>query len=189
MRGKLILLTAPSGTGKTTIVRRVLKCFDNLEFSISACSREKRKGEVEGENYYFLSKEEFKKKIELNEFLEFEQVYKDHFYGTLKKQVEDSLKMNKNLIFDIDVNGTIKIKNIYPKNSLSIFLDPPSIDELRDRLEKRGSEDAKSIKIRLSKAEEEIAKKDRFDFVLINDDLEKTFSKVRKLIEVFLEKR
>ena len=185
MRGKLIVLTAPSGTGKTTIVKRLLDYFDNLEFSVSACSRDKRKGEIDGENYYFISKEEFKNKIETGEFVEFEEVYKDHFYGTLKSEVDKKLDIGKNIIFDIDVKGAINIQKKFHSNCLSIFLKPPSIIELKKRLKKRGTEDAKSIEFRLDKAKEEMRSMGSFDFVVINSNLEKAFEQTKEIIQNF----
>ena len=156
--GKLIVFSAPSGSGKTTIVRHLLKQKElDLEFSISATSRERRGEEVDGKDYYFLSFEEFKKKIKNDEFLEWEEVYRDNFYGTLKTEVERIWAKGKHVIFDIDVSGGLRIKRKFPKETLAIFVKPPSIDELKIRLKNRKTESSDKINMRIAKASAELA--------------------------------
>ena len=186
-QGKLIVFSAPSGSGKTTIVRHLLKHKElNLEFSISATSRERRGNEVDGKDYYFLSFEEFKKKIKNDEFLEWEEVYRDNFYGTLKSEVERIWAMGKHVIFDIDVSGGLRIKRKYPDQTLAVFVKPPSIDELKIRLKKRQTESADKINMRIAKASAELATAPLFDAVLVNEDLEKAFSESYILVSNFL---
>lgn len=179
---KLIVLSAPSGAGKTTIVRYLLENFKNLSFSISATSRQKREGEIEGKDYYFLSKEKFRDKINNNEFLEWEEVYKDNFYGTLLSEIHRIWKENKSIIFDIDVKGALNIKKQFPKDTITIFISPPSLEELENRLRNRATEMEENIIKRISKAKEEMSYKDKFDKVIINDDLEKAKNKALKII-------
>ena len=172
--GKLIVFSAPSGSGKTTIVRHLLKQKElDLEFSISATSRERRGEEVDGKDYYFLSFEEFKKKIKNDEFLEWEEVYRDNFYGTLKTEVERIWAKGKHVIFDIDVSGGLRIKRKFPKETLAIFVKPPSIDELKIRLKNRKTESSDKINMRIAKASAELATAPLFDKIVINDDLDK----------------
>ena len=186
-QGKLIVFSAPSGSGKTTIVRHLLKHKElNLEFSISATSRERRGNEVDGKDYYFLSFEDFKKKIKNDEFLEWEEVYRDNFYGTLKSEVERIWAMGKHVIFDIDVSGGLRIKRKYPDQTLAVFVKPPSIDELKIRLKKRQTESADKINMRIAKASAELATAPLFDAVLVNEDLEKAFSESYILVSNFL---
>lgn len=186
-QGKLIVFSAPSGSGKTTIVRHLLKHKElNLEFSISATSRERRGNEEDGKDYYFLSFEDFKKKIKNEEFLEWEEVYRDNFYGTLKSEVERIWAMGKHVIFDIDVSGGLRIKRKYPDQTLAVFVKPPSIDELKIRLKKRQTESYDKINMRIAKASAELATAPLFDAVLINDDLEKAFSESYILVSNFL---
>ena len=186
-QGKLIVFSAPSGSGKTTIVRHLLKQKElNLEFSISATSREKRGNEEDGKDYYFLSFEDFKKKIKNDEFLEWEEVYRDNFYGTLKSEVERIWAMGKHVIFDIDVSGGLRIKRKYPDHTLAVFVKPPSIDELKIRLKKRQTESADKINMRIAKASAELATAPLFDAVLINEDLEKALSESYILVSNFL---
>jgi len=186
-QGKLIVFSAPSGSGKTTIVRHLLKHEElNLEFSISATSRERRGNEVDGKDYYFLSFEDFKKKIKNDEFLEWEEVYRDNFYGTLKSEVERIWAMGKHVIFDIDVSGGLRIKRKYPDQTLAVFVKPPSIDELKIRLKKRQTESADKINMRIAKASAELATAPLFDAVLINEDLEKAFSEAYIIVSNFL---
>jgi len=188
--GKLIVFSAPSGSGKTTIVRHLLKQKElNLEFSISATSRERRGNEVDGKDYYFLSFEDFKKKIKNNEFLEWEEVYRDNFYGTLKSEVERIWKMGKHVIFDIDVSGGLRIKRKYPKQTLAIFVKPPSIDELKIRLKKRETENADKINMRIAKASAELATAPLFDTIIVNDDLEKALAESYTLVSNFISKK
>ena len=185
--GKLIVFSAPSGSGKTTIVRHLLGIERlNLEFSISATSREKRGNEKDGVDYYFLTTEEFKKKIKNGEFLEWEEVYRDNFYGTLKSEVERIWTNGKHVIFDIDVSGGLRIKRKYPHETLAIFVKPPSIDELKIRLKKRKTESDDKINMRIAKASAEMATAPLFDVIIVNDDLDKAFQEAEKLVDNFL---
>ncbi|MBP0902632.1 guanylate kinase [Mariniflexile gromovii] len=187
-KGKLIVFSAPSGSGKTTIVRHLLGLKDlNLEFSISATSREKRGTEVDGKDYYFLSLEAFKKNIKNDAFLEWEEVYRDNFYGTLKTEVERIWAMGKNVIFDIDVSGGLRIKRKFPEETLAIFVKPPSIDELKIRLKNRKTETEDKINMRVSKASAELATAPLFDVIVVNDDLEKAFAEAEKLVSDFVK--
>lgn len=186
-KGKLIVFSAPSGSGKTTIVRHLLGIKNlNLEFSISATSREKRGSEVDGKDYYYLSLKEFKNKIKNDEFLEWEEVYRDNFYGTLKTEVERIWAMGKNVIFDIDVSGGLRIKRKYPDETLAIFVKPPSIDELKIRLKNRKTETEDKINMRVAKASAELATAPLFDVVVVNDDLEKALLQAEKLVSDFV---
>ena len=186
--GKLIVFSAPSGSGKTTIVRHLLKQKElDLEFSISATSRERRGEEVDGKDYYFLSFEEFKKKIKNDEFLEWEEVYRDNFYGTLKTEVERIWAKGKHGIFDIDVSGGLRIKRKFPKETLAIFVKPPSIDELKIRLKNRKTESSDKINMRIAKASAELATAPLFDKIVINDDLDIALDEAYKLVSNFLE--
>ena len=185
--GKLIVFSAPSGSGKTTIVRHLLKQKElNLEFSVSATSREKRGEEKDGKDYYFLTSSEFKSKIKNDEFLEWEEVYRDNFYGTLKSEVERIWKKGMHVIFDIDVSGGLRIKRKFPKETLSVFVKPPSIDELKIRLKKRKTESADKINMRVAKASAELATAPLFDVVIENDDLDKALSQSYGLVEKFV---
>lgn len=187
-KGKLIVFSAPSGSGKTTIVRHLLGIKDlNLEFSISAASREKRGDEVDGKDYYYLSLKEFKNKIKNDEFLEWEEVYRDNFYGTLKTEVERIWAMGKNVIFDIDVSGGLRIKRKYPEETLAIFVKPPSIDELKIRLKNRKTESEDKINMRVAKASAELATAPLFDVIVVNDDLEKALIQAEKLVSNFVK--
>ena len=187
-KGKLIVFSAPSGSGKTTIVKHLLRQDKlNLEFSISAASREKRGDEVDGKDYYFLSLEEFKKKIKNEEFLEWEEVYANNFYGTLKTEVERIWAKGKHVIFDIDVSGGLRIKRKFPEETLAIFIKPPSIDELKIRLKKRQTESEDKIKMRVSKASAELATAPLFDVIVVNKDLEKAQSEAYDLIAKFIK--
>ena len=182
---KFIVIAAPSGSGKTTIVNKLIKEKDlDLHFSVSATSRDPRKNEKDGENYFFLTKEEFVRKVSNNEFIEWEEVYKGVFYGTLISELENAKE--KNLIFDIDVIGGLNIKRKFKDQSLTIFIKPPSIDELEKRLKKRNSETDSSIKIRIDKAKNEILLADKFDYIVENDILEKSYRKVFNLVNNFI---
>ncbi|MAQ00219.1 MAG: guanylate kinase [Flavobacteriaceae bacterium] len=184
-KSKFIVIAAPSGSGKTTLVNKLLNESKlDLSFSISATSRNPRSNELDGKNYFFLSKEEFIKKIKNKEFLEWEEVYKDTFYGTLNSELENVVE--KNLIFDIDVIGGLNIKEKFPDQTLTIFIKPPSIDELESRLKKRNSETGSSIKMRIKKAKNEILLADKFDCIVENDILKKSYSKVFKLVNNFI---
>lgn len=188
--GKLIVFSAPSGSGKTTIVRHLLKQKElNLEFSVSATSREKRGEEKDGKDYYFLTSSEFKSKIKNDEFLEWEEVYRDNFYGTLKSEVERIWKKGKHVIFDIDVSGGLRIKRKFPDVTLSVFVKPPSIDELKIRLKKRKTESNDKINMRVAKASAELATAPLFDVVIENDDLEKALSEAYDLVADFVSSK
>ena len=182
---KFIVIAAPSGSGKTTIVNKLIKEKDlDLHFSVSATSRDPRKNEVNGENYFFITKEEFVRKVSNNEFIEWEEVYKGVFYGTLISELKNAKE--KNLIFDIDVIGGLNIKRKFKDQSLTIFIKPPSIDELEKRLKKRNSETDSSIKIRINKAKNEILLADKFDYIVENDILEKSYREVFNLVNNFI---
>ena len=184
-KSKFIVIAAPSGSGKTTIVNKLLNEKNlGLSFSISATSRERRKNEKDGENYFFISKEEFLRRVNNDEFVEWEEVYKEVFYGTLFSELENAKE--KNLIFDIDVIGGLNIKRKFKDQSLTIFIKPPSLDELEKRLKNRNSETDSNIKIRIDKAKDEILFADKFDYVVENDILEKSFKEVYKLVNNFI---
>ncbi len=184
--GKLVILSAPSGSGKTTIARHLLNAEFKLKFSVSACSREKRQGETDGIDYYFLSPQEFRKSIVKNEFLEWEEVYADHYYGTLKSEVERITESGHNVLFDVDVVGGINIKKQYGELALAIFVQPPSIDELEKRLYQRSSDSSEKIRMRIDKAEHEMSFADDFDLVIINDKLEIALKEATQAVSRFL---
>lgn len=185
--GKLIVFSAPSGSGKTTIVRHLLKHQSlNLEFSISATSREPRFGEQDGVHYYFLDLSEFKRRIKEDEFLEWEEVYRDNFYGTLKSEVERIWNEGKNVIFDIDVVGGLDIKEIYPEKTLAVFVKPPSIEELKIRLKKRKTETEDKINMRVAKASIELKTAPQFDHIILNDNLDVALTKAYNLVSDFV---
>ena len=186
MEGKLVIVAGPSGSGKTTIVRHLLGVYPRLAFSISACSRQKRIGEMDGEDYYFLSVEQFKEKISKEEFLEWEEVYPGSYYGTLRSEVERLWKAERDVIFDIDVKGAMHLKKHYPKNSLSIFIQPPSLDTLEQRLRNRKTESAEFFEQRIKKATEELSYAPKFDKVVQNADLHIAFAETDKLVGAFL---
>ena len=186
--GKLIIFSAPSGSGKSTIINYLLKQNLNLAFSISATSRSPRGTEQNGVEYFFLSPEEFRKRIANNEFLEYEEVYQDRFYGTLKSQVEKQLTEGQNVIFDVDVVGGCNIKQFYGERALSVFIQPPSIEELRKRLNGRGTDTPEVIESRIAKAEFELGYAPKFDKVVINDNLEAAQVEALKIISEFLNK-
>lgn len=186
--GKLIVFSAPSGSGKTTIVRHLLKQERfNLDFSISATSRDKRENEVDGEDYYFISLREFKDHIKNDDFLEWEEVYRDNFYGTLKTEVERIWALGKNVIFDIDVVGGLRIKRKFPEQTLSVFVKPPSVDELKIRLKKRQTESDERINMRIAKASVELATAPQFDYIIKNYDLDVALEQSEDLLAAFLE--
>ena len=188
MAGKLIIFSAPSGSGKSTIINYLLTQNLNLAFSISATSRAPRGTEQNGVEYFFLTPEEFKQRIANNEFLEYEEVYKDRFYGTLKAQVEKQLAAGQNVIFDVDVVGGCNIKKFYGDRALSVFIQPPCIDDLRKRLEGRGTDSPEVIESRIAKAEYELGFTGQFDKVVVNDDLETAQKDALKIIREFLNK-
>ena len=187
--GKLIVFSAPSGSGKTTIVKHLLAQEElNLAFSISATNREPRGEEVHGEAYYFISLKDFKNHIKNEDFLEWEEVYRDNFYGTLKKEVHRLWAMGKHVIFDIDVAGGLRIKRKFPERTLSVFVKPPSIDELKIRLKKRKTESDDKINMRIAKASIELATAPQFDQVILNDDLSKALGEAGKSVAQFIAK-
>ena len=188
MAGKLIIFSAPSGSGKSTIINYLLTQNLNLAFSISATSRAPRGTEQNGVEYFFLTPEEFKQRIANDEFLEYEEVYKDRFYGTLKAQVEKQLAAGQNVIFDVDVVGGCNIKKFYGDRALSVFIQPPCIDDLRKRLEGRGTDSPEVIESRIAKAEYELGFTGQFDKVVVNDDLETAQKDALKIIREFLNK-
>lgn len=185
--GKLIIFSAPSGSGKTTIVRHLLEYPElNLAFSISATSREPRGDEQDGKNYYFMSARAFKDHIKNNDFLEWEEVYRDNFYGTLKSEVERLWKQGKNVIFDIDVAGGLRIKKKFPEQTLAVFVKPPSVDELKIRLKKRKTESEDKINMRIAKASVELATAPQFDAIIKNYDLDTAKEEAYKLVADFV---
>ena len=187
MQGKLIVLSAPSGSGKTTIMKYLLEAGLNLEFSISATTRQPRGTEQDGVAYYFLSVEDFKRRIVQGDFLEYEEVYPDKFYGTLKSEVDRILAEGKNVVFDIDCIGGLNVKKIYGDRALSIFVMPPSIQALRERLEKRGTDAPHVIEKRLAKAEYEMSFAPQFDLVVLNDDFDKAKEETYRAIKEFIK--
>lgn len=187
MIGKLIIFSAPSGSGKSTIINYLLTQGLNLAFSISATSRAPRGTEQHGVEYYFLSPEEFKQRIANNEFLEYEEVYENRFYGTLKAPIEKQLKEGYNVVFDVDVVGGCNIKKYYGDRAISIFIQPPSIEELRKRLIGRGTDTMEVIEDRIAKAEFELGFADKFDVVIVNDDLETAKEEALSTLQTFLK--
>ena len=188
MKGKMLIVSAPSGSGKSTIVQWLMQEHPELKlyFSISCTSRAPRGTEQNGVEYFFLTPEEFKAKIENDEFLEYEEVYADRFYGTLKAQVEKQLGEGQNVVFDVDVKGGVNIKKYYGDEALSLFIQPPSVEELRRRLEGRGTDTPEAIAERLAKAEYEMTFAPQFDHVIVNDDLETAEQNTLQIIEQFL---
>ena len=186
-KGKLIVFSAPSGSGKTTIVRHLLGKEDlNLEFSISAATREARGEEVSGKDYYFMSLSDFKTHIKNEDFVEWEEVYRDNFYGTLKSEVERIWALGKNVIFDIDVAGGLRIKHKFPEETLAVFVKPPSVDELKRRLKERSTESEDKINMRIAKAHVELATAPQFDVVIKNYDLDIALEEAYQLVKDFV---
>lgn len=188
MAGKLVIFSAPSGSGKSTIINYLLQQGLNLCFSISATSRAPRGTERDGVEYYFLSPDEFRRRIAAGDFLEYEEVYQDKFYGTLKSEVERILSRGDNVIFDVDVVGGCNIKAAYGDRALSVFIQPPSVEELRRRLVSRGTDAPDVIESRVAKAEYELSFASRFDRVIVNDDLERAEAEVLQTVQDFLGK-
>lgn len=184
--GKIIIITAPSGAGKTSITRYLLKSFPQLAFSISAATRECRFNEVHGKDYYFISEKDFKDKIDNNEFVEWEMVYEGKYYGTLRSELERTWLAGKVPVLDIDVKGAIHVQQQYRGHCLSLFIQAPTVDELRKRLESRGTETDESLATRLSKAAYEMSFKDSFNAIIVNDVLENAQRKAKQLVEEFL---
>ena len=188
MKGKLIIFSAPSGSGKTTIVRHLLKTYPNLlAFSVSASTRERRDHEVDGKDYYFLPKREFRERIANNEFAEWEEVYAGNYYGTFKTEIERLWSEGKHVLFDVDVKGGLKLKEIYREDALAVFVKVSSEAEIIRRLSERGTETDKSLETRLGKVRYELSFEDKFDVVLVNDDLEETLRKAEKLVLDFIQ--
>jgi len=187
MKGKLLIFSAPSGAGKTTIVQHLLKLNLGLEFSISAASRTKRANEEHGKDYYFLSPDEFRQKIENQEFIEWEEVYPGQYYGTLKQEVERIRNNGKHVVFDVDVKGGLNIKKLYGKDALAVFVMSPSFSVLEERLRNRSTEDEASLQKRLNKAIEETGYAEKFDIVLINNKLADTLVKATEVVTNFLK--
>jgi guanylate kinase len=188
MKPKLIIVSAPSGAGKTSIVKELLKSGLNLEFSISACSRNKRPAETHGCDYYFLGIGGFKEKIKEDAFIEWEEVYKDHFYGTLKSEVDRISQNGKNVIFDVDVVGGLNIKKLYKENALAIFILPPSEQVLKERLRNRNTESEDKLELRMDKAREELTFASRFDVRIVNDKLPLAIEECKNAILNFINK-
>ena len=186
-QGKAIIISAPSGAGKTTLVNKLLDAKLPLLFSISACSRAPREGEEDKKDYYFLSIEEFKEKIKAQDFIEWEEVYQGNFYGTLKKEIERIWKEKKHVVFDVDVVGGISLKEYFKENSISIFIKPPSMEVLSERLKKRNADDRKAIKNRLEKSFEEMKSIDKFDKIIVNDELNISTKNIIETVEKFLK--
>ncbi|MEC4113645.1 guanylate kinase [Myroides pelagicus] len=187
-KGKLIVFSAPSGSGKTTIVKHLLEQKElNLEFSISCTSRSARGEEVNGKDYYFITLDDFKKHIKGDDFLEWEEVYRDNFYGTLKSEVERIWAEGKNVIFDIDVAGGLRIKKKFPEETLAVFVKPPSIDELKIRLKKRSTESEDKINMRIAKASVELATAPQFDMIIKNYDLDTAKAEAIELVKNFIK--
>ena len=188
MKGKLIIFSAPSGAGKTTIVRHLLEKNLNLGFSVSATSRAPRPNEIDGIDYHFLSVDKFKLKIENDEFLEWEEVYKNVYYGTLKSEVEEKRNRGQHVIFDVDVVGGLNIKKFYGNEALAVFVQPPSVEELRNRLKNRSTETEEKIQMRIEKAEHELSFAGRFDVIVINNELEQACNDALMIIRGYLKK-
>ena len=183
---KIILITAPSGSGKTSVVNHLMKKFPQLSFSVSATTRQPRNGEKNGVDYYFISEPEFREKIHNKEFLEWEMVYEGKYYGTLKSDIERIWKQNKIPVLDIDVQGAIHVQQQYPVNTIAIFIQPPSIEELKRRLKLRGSETDQSLRARLNKSGYEMTFKQHFENIIINENFEKDCKKSDKIVGDFL---
>ncbi|MEL6864284.1 MAG: guanylate kinase [Bacteroidota bacterium] len=182
---KLIIITAPSGAGKTTIVRHLLERFEELDFSVSATNREKRYYEEDGRDYYFISTEKFQQLIEEDAFVEWEEVYDNQYYGTLKSEVERLWKANKSIIFDIEVKGATNIKRTYPDQSLAIFVKPPSPEILFERLRNRKTESEESLRKRIKRATEELTYENKFDRILVNDILNEALAEAEEMVRDF----
>jgi guanylate kinase len=187
INGKCLIVCAPSGAGKTTIVRHLLKTFEHISFSVSAASREPRPGEVDGVHYHFISVDDFKQKISAGEFIEWEEVYSEQYYGTLKSEIRSIWEKGHHVIFDVDVEGGVNLKNEFGDAALAIFIRPPSIEVLEQRLQSRGTETPESLKKRLAKAEKELSYENRFDVTVVNNVLEKACERAEELVREFLK--
>lgn len=182
----MVIFTAPSGAGKTSLVRHILQQRDDLAFSVSACTRLQRDHEVDGQDYYFLNRDDFENKISNGEFLEWEEVYEGTYYGTLRSEVERIWENGQSIIFDIDVQGALNIKQEYNQNALTIFIKPPSVEVLDKRLRKRGSEHEQFYKKRLEKAKEELTYEHKFDYVIYNNDFQRAVQEAEAIVDHFL---
>ena len=183
---KIVIITAPSGAGKTSITHYLLRTIPQLAFSVSAATRKPRGTEKDGVDYYFISEEEFRQKIQHNEFVEWEMVYEGKYYGTLKSELERIWKQGKTPLLDIDIQGAIHVKQLYPNSSLSIFIEPPSVDELKKRLDSRGTESEASLMARVNKAAYELSFKGEFDKVILNDNFEKACKEAEQIVREFI---
>jgi guanylate kinase len=186
MKGRVLVFSAPSGAGKTTIVKYLLNEFPELIFSVSATTRKPRAGEVHGREYFFISEDEFKKKIENNQFVEWEKFY-DYYYGTLREFVDENLENGKFVVLELDVKGAVSIKNQYP-DAVLIFIAPPSIEELKNRLKKRNTETEEDFKKRIERAEMEMEYMNKFDYVIVNDDLEKAKNLAKEIVKKIIKR-
>ncbi len=186
---KLIIITAPSGAGKTSITKYLMQRFPQLSFSVSAATRQARDNEKNGVDYHFMSEETFKQKIQQNEFVEWEMVYEGKYYGTLKEELQRIWNLDKIPVLDIDVKGAIHVQQQYPQTALSIFIEPPSVAELKKRLQSRGTETAESLAARVNKASYELSFKEHFNKIIVNDDLEKACIEAEVIIYAFIGKR
>ena len=186
---KMIIFTAPSGAGKTTIVSHLLKTYDQLAFSVSATTRKPRSHEIDKKDYYFLSKEEFRERIDAGEFIEWEEVYEDQYYGTLRSEIERLWDLNKCVVFDIEVKGAMNIKKYFAKETLAVFVKPPSVESLLNRLKLRQTETPESLRKRIRRAKEELTYENNFDKILVNDVLEVALKEAEYLVEDYLELR
>jgi len=187
MKGKLVIISAPSGAGKSTMIRHLLDRGINLEFSISATTRAPRGREKNGNEYYFLSVNDFRERVENGDFIEWEEVYKDQLYGTLKSEINRIWSHGNHVLFDVDVKGGINLKDIFKHDAISIFIMPPSIDELEKRLQRRATDNPEKIKMRVAKAEEEMKLANQFDNIVINERLEQAENDVYRIVKSFIE--
>ena len=188
-KGKLIILVAPSGSGKTTIAKRLFEDFDRLKFSVSATTRKPREGEEHGKHYFYLTPEEFQKKINQNDFLEWEEFYGGQRYGTLQSEVDKKLKSGYFVLLDVEVKGAVNINELYGEECLSIFIKPLSINTLKQRLIDRGTENEETLNLRIERAQEELTYADRFDRIIINDDLETAYAQVKEVVTEFMNSK
>ena len=186
MSNKVIIFSAPSGSGKSTIVNHILKLHPEMEFSVSATSRQPRGSERDGVEYHFLTPDEFRRKIDEDSFVEYEEVYAGSYYGTLKSEVQKIWDKGHVIIFDVDVKGGVNLKKYFGDKALSVFIQAPSVEELRKRLVARGTDSPEAIERRVAKAAEEMTYADRFDYILVNDDLQAAFAEAEKIVDKFL---
>lgn len=186
---KVLIISAPSGAGKSTLVSHLLEAGLPLMFSVSATSRKPRGNEVDGREYYFITSAEFRRRVRRGEFVEWQEVYRDHYYGTLRKEIERIYSEGGIPVFDVDVMGGINLKKIFGEDALSVFVMPPSVEELRKRLIRRGTDSPEKIEMRVEKAASEILLADRFDLVIINDDLEEACAEIMRVVKEFIGER